>query len=162
MSGGDVSGAAIPANRDDFARWCETEGIDTVIAGAGDTHGIWRGKRLPVPAFLDLLERGVPFSDVVLVITHSEDTDQGQELVEPPGGDAYPLYFPRKEQGFPDIFAVPDLSTARLLPWHEGTAGVLGEFRLPDGQGVPVDPRIALRRLIDRARARGLEPKAGI
>lgn len=152
----------IPANRDDFARWCETEGIHTVITGAADTHGIWRGKRLPVAAFLDLLERGVPFSDVVLVITHSEDTDEGQELVEPPGGDAYPLYFPRKEQGFPDIFAVPDLSTTRLLPWHDGTAGVLGEFRLPDGRGVPVDPRIALRRLIDRARSHGLEPKAGI
>jgi hypothetical protein len=28
----------------DFARWCESEGIDTVVAGAGDTHGIWRGK----------------------------------------------------------------------------------------------------------------------
>ena len=150
------------SNRDDFARWCETEGIHTVITGAADTHGIWRGKRLPVAAFLEVLERGVPFSDVVLVITHSEDTDEGQELVEPPGGDAYPLYFPRKEQGFPDIFAVPDLSTARLLPWHDGTAGVLGEFRLPDGQGVPVDPRIALRRLIDRARSHGLEPKAGI
>jgi glutamine synthetase/cation diffusion facilitator CzcD-associated flavoprotein CzcO len=40
--------------------------------------------------------------------------------------------------------------------------GVLGEFRLSDGQGVPVDPRVALRRQIDRARSQGLEPKAGI
>lgn len=157
-----MSTATIPVTGEGFARWCEAEGIHTVVAGAGDVHGIWRGKRLPVADFLACLGRGVPFSDVVLVITHSEDTDEGQELVEPPGGEAYPLYFPRKEQGFPDIFAVPDLSTARRLPWHQGTVGVLGEFHLPGGGEVPLDPRIVLRRLIERARSHGLDPKAGI
>jgi glutamine synthetase len=157
-----MSTATIPVTGEGFARWCEAEGIHTVVAGAGDVHGIWRGKRLPVADFLACLARGVPFSDVVLVITHSEDTDEGQELVEPPGGEAYPLYFPRKEQGFPDIFAVPDLSTARRLPWHQGTVGVLGEFHLPGGGEVPLDPRIVLRRLIERARSHGLDPKAGI
>jgi hypothetical protein len=81
----------IPASRDDFARWCEAEGIHTVVAGAADTHGIWRGKRLGLADFLDKIDHGIPFSDVVLVLTHSEDTDEGQELVEPPGGAAYPL-----------------------------------------------------------------------
>lgn len=152
----------IPGSRDGFARWCEAEGIHTVVAGAADTHGIWRGKRLPLADFLARIERGVPFSDVVLVITHSEDTDEGQELVEPPGGETYPLYFPRKEQGFPDIFALPDLAAARRLPWHQGTVGVLGDFHLPDGQPVPLDPRIVLRRLIERARCHGLEPKVGM
>src|SRR6202035_1845787 len=130
--------------------------------GAADTHGIWRGKRLPVAAFLDQLERGGPFSDVVLVITHSEDTDEGQELVEPPGGAAYPLYFPRKEQGFPDIFVRPDLGTARRPPWPRGRVGVLGDFHLPDGTGMPLDSRIVLRRLIERARSHGFEPKIGM
>jgi len=157
-----VSTPQIPAGRADFARWCKAEGIDTVVAGAGDVHGIWRGKRLPVAEFLAKIDHGVAFSDVVLVLTHSEDTDEGQELVEPPGGAAYPLYFPRKEQGFPDIFARPDLGTARRLPWHPGTVGVLGDFCLPDGAGVPIDPRIALRRLIARARSHGFEPKIGM
>jgi glutamine synthetase len=157
-----VSTPVTALGRDDFARWCETEGIHTVIAGASDTHGIWRGKRLPVADFLAKIDHGVPFSDVALVITHSEDTDAGQEFVEPPGGAAYPLYFPRKEQGFPDIFARPDLATARRLPWHPGTAGVLGDFHLPDGQPVPLDPRATLRRLIERARSRGFEPKFGL
>jgi len=157
-----VTGSGIPADAAGFARWCEAEGIHTVVAGAGDMHGIWRGKRLPVADFLAKAGRGVPFSDVVLVLTHSEDTDEGQELVEPPGGAAYPLYFPRKEQGFPDIFALPDLSTARRLPWHPGTIGVLGEFHLPSGAEVPLDPRAVLRRLISRARSHGLEPKIGL
>jgi glutamine synthetase len=157
-----VSTPGIPADRGEFARWCEAEGIHTVVAGASDTHGIWRGKRLPLADFLAKVDHGIPFSDVVLVITHSEDTDEGQELVEPPGGEAYPLYFPRKEQGFPDIFVRPDLGTARRLPWHPGTVGVLGDFRLPGGAEVPLDPRIVLRRLVGRARAQGLEPKIGI
>jgi glutamine synthetase len=152
----------IPDSRAGFARWCETEGVHTVVCGAADTHGIWRGKRFPVADFLAKAGHGIAFSDVVLVITHSEDTDEGQELVEPPGGAAYPLYFPRKEQGFPDIFVRPDLGTARRLPWHPGTVGVLGDFHLPDGEGVPLDPRIVLRRLIGRARSHGLEPKIGM
>jgi len=157
-----VTAPGIPAGRDDFAQWCQNAGIHTVVAGAGDVHGIWRGKRLPLADFVAKAGHGIPFSDVVLVITHSEDTDEGQELVEPPGGAAYPGYFPRKEQGFPDIFMVPDLGTARLLPWHPGTVGVLGDFHLPGGEGVPIDPRIVLRRLIDRARSHGFEPKIGM
>ena len=78
-----MSTSGIPASRDDFARWCEAEGIHTVVAGAADTHGIWRGKRLGVADFLAKIDHGIPFSDVVLVLTHSEDTDEGQELVEP-------------------------------------------------------------------------------
>jgi glutamine synthetase len=157
-----MSTPGIPSGPADFARWCEAEGIRTVIAGAGDTHGIWRGKRFGVEDFLAKADHGIPFSDVVLVITHSEDTDEGQELVEPPGGEAYPLYFPRKEQGFPDIFVRPDLGTARRIPWHPGTVGVLGDFHLPGGAEVPLDPRIVLRRLIGRARSHGLEPKIGM
>jgi glutamine synthetase len=157
-----VSTPPIPSGRADFTRWCDAEGIHTVIAGAADTHGIWRGKRLPLAEFLAKIDHGVPFSDVVLVLTHSEDTDEGQEMVEPPGGEAYPLYFPRKERGFPDIFVRPDLGTARRLPWHPGTVAVLGDFHLPDGEAVPLDPRIVLRRLIERARSHGLEPKIGV
>ncbi len=104
----------------DFARWCESEGIDTVVAGAGDVHGIWRGKRLPLADFMG--------SDVVLVLTHSEDTDEGQELVEPPGGAAYPLYFPRKEQGFPQLPAHARRQPARRCN-ADGRALVPG--RLP-------------------------------
>jgi glutamine synthetase len=157
-----VTTPAIPAGREEFARWCEAEGIHTVVAGAGDVHGIWRGKRLPLADFLAKAGHGIPFSDVVLVLTHSEDTDEGQEMVEPPGGAEYPGYFPRKEHGFPDILMRPDLGTARRLPWHAGTVGVLGDFHLPDGAGVPIDPRIVLRRLIDRARSHGFEPKIGM
>ncbi len=57
---------------------------------------------------------------------------------------------------------MPDLATARQLPWHEGTVGVLGEFRLPSGEDVPLDARSVLRRLVERAHSLGFEPKIGI
>ncbi len=152
----------IPADDEGFARWCESEGVHTVVAGGCDLHGIWRGKRLPLQDFLSRREEGIPISDVFLVLTHSEDTDEGQEFVEPPGGAGYPLYFPRKEQGFPDVFAVPELTTARHLPWHDGTVGVVGSFRLASGQEVPVDTRGLLRRLVERAHSHSLDPKIAL
>jgi glutamine synthetase len=117
---------------------------------------------MPLQDFLARREEGIPISDVFLVITHSEDTDEGQEVVEPPGGAAYPLYFPRKEQGFPDVFAVPELSTARRLPWHDGTVGVVGSFHLASGEEVPIDSRMVLRRLVERARRQSLDPKVAL
>ena len=95
-----MSTSGIPASRDGFARWCEAEGIHTVVAGAADTHGIWRGKRLGVADFLAKIDHGIPFSDVVLVLTHSEDTDEGQELVEPPDGAAYRCISPARSTAF--------------------------------------------------------------
>jgi Glutamine synthetase, catalytic domain len=113
----------IPVIPTDFGPWCEAEGIHTVVAGAGDVHGIWRGKRLPPAEFLARLDRGIPFSDVVLVLTHSEDTDEGQELVEPPiaiaaclaGG----LYGIEQKLPLPPAYAGDAYATGQLepVPW---------------------------------------------
>jgi glutamine synthetase len=145
-----------------FVRWCEAEGIRTVVAGAADLHGIWRGKRFPIEEFLARVHHGFAFSDVLLVVTHAEDADDGQELVEPPGGETYPFYFPRKEQGFPDIFVVPDLSSARRLSWHDGTVGVMGDFHKASGDVIPIGTRNVLRKQIDRARSLGFELNVGL
>ena len=40
-------------------------------------------------------------------------------LVEPPT-PTHPLYFPRKEGGFPDVFLRPDPETLRPVPWLGG------------------------------------------
>ena len=39
---------------------------------------------------------------------------------------------------------------------------MLGDFRLPSGEDVPLDVRIVLRRLVERAQSLGFEPKIGI
>ncbi len=152
----------VPADPDGFAKWCEDHGVHTAIVGAADTHGIWRGKRLPVEDLVRASDHGVPFSDVLFVITHSEDTDEGQELVEPPGGAEFPSYFPRKELGFGDVFLRPDLATARYFPWHDGTVGLTGDFHLASGEEAPIAPRTVLRRVVDRARSAGFEARFGL
>src|SRR6266540_2594476 len=56
----------VPADPEGVAKWCEDHGVRTAIVGAADTHGIWRGKRLPAEDLVRASDHGVPFSDVFL------------------------------------------------------------------------------------------------
>ena len=76
MSSQDAAG--IPNSPEEFARWCREAEIGTVAVGGPDVHGIWRGKRLPLGEFLDTLERGVAISDVIFVLGHREESDEGE------------------------------------------------------------------------------------
>jgi glutamine synthetase len=78
--------------------------------------------------------------------------------VQRPAGHAG--WFPR--DGYPDMLAIPDLDTARVVPWHDATALVLCDFVDVDGGAIPVSPRAVLRSVVQRARAMGLEPIAGV
>jgi glutamine synthetase len=161
VSGASSPGGSIPADRDGFARWCADAEIRTVALGGPDTHGVWRGKRLPLREFLDVLDRGVAISDVIFVIGHREESDEGEELAEPPGGAGYGGYFPRKEHGFPDVFLRPELSTARPLPWHDRTVGVLGSYHDATGERLPIDVRGLLAAQLARAADHGYRARFG-
>ncbi len=130
-------------------------GIDTVILGGADTHGIMRGKRVPSARFGQLLEHGMPMCDVFWVI-HIDESDL---VPRPPGHSGY---FPTERNGYPDIAAVPDLATLREVPWHENTALVLCDFHHPHGGPIPISPRTVLRRVVERAREMGFEPMCGL
>ncbi len=125
---------------------------DTVIVAGVDTHGMMRGKRIPAAEFRRLLAHGMPLSDVFWVM-HIDESD----LVDAPAG--HRGYFPTKARGYPDILAVPDVATLRPVPWHERTALVLCDWHLPGGEPVPLDPRGLLRRVVERARSMGFEPR---
>jgi glutamine synthetase len=60
------------------------------------------------------------------------------------------------------MLAVPDLDTARVVPWHDRTALVLCDFVDRDGGAVPLSPRAVLRSVVERARAMGVEPIVGV
>jgi glutamine synthetase len=152
---------SIPSDVDGFARWCRDAGIRTLAVGGSDTHGVWRGKRLPLREFLAILDRGVAISDVIFVLGHREESDEGEELAEPPGGAGYAGYFPRKEHGFPDAYVHPELATARVLPWHDRTVGVLGGFSDASGEPLPIDVRAVLARQLARAAELGYRARFG-
>ncbi|HKN96950.1 MAG TPA: glutamine synthetase family protein, partial [Pseudonocardiaceae bacterium] len=65
------------------------------------------------------------------------------------------------ERGYGDFVLRPDLSTLRLVPWHEGTALVLADVEWVTGGEVPASPRQVLRRQLDRLAERGLTAYVG-
>jgi len=62
-----------------------------------------------------------------------------------------------------DMYLVPDLSTYRLLPWAgtPPTARIICWAHTPDGEPYPGDPRGALRKAIEQAKALGFEYRCG-
>ena len=151
-----------PQEPERLVAWCRDHGVDTAVIGGADTHGIWRGKRVPVADLGSVLRRGVAISDVIFVLTHHEGSDNGEELVEPPGGDGYPNYFPRASRGFGDVLVRPDPAVVRVMPWHEATIAMTGDFSFPSGDPVPIGPRYVLRRTVERLVELGFEPMVGV
>jgi glutamine synthetase len=137
----------------EHVRLLRRRGIETVILAGADTHGIMRGKRLPIVELDRVTERGIALSDVIWALPVDE-----VEPVQPPTGTGG--YFPRP--GYPDMLAVPDLETARVVPWHDRTALVLCDFVDRDGGAVPLSPRAVLRSVVERVRAMGVDPILGV
>lgn len=135
----------------DLLHRAEADGVRTVVIGGSDTHGVMRGKRLPVSQLRGVLEHGMPLCDVFWVM-HVDESD----LVPRPEGHVG--YFPTEKQGYPDITGVLDLSTARLVPWHDDSLFLLCDWHLPHGGGpVPIAPRNVLKAVVERAHAMGFE-----
>jgi glutamine synthetase len=130
-------------------------GVDTVVLGGADTHGIMRGKRVPVGQLERLIEHGMPMCNVFWVINVDET-----EFVPRP--EDHSGYFPTAADGYPDILAIPDLSTLRHVPWHDATALMLCDFHGQDRAPLSISPRTVLRRVVARAREMGLEPLCGL
>ncbi len=128
-------------------------GVETVILAGADTHGIMRGKRVPIAELDRAAEDGVALCEVIWALP----VDEVEPVQRPPG---YAGWFSR--DGYPDMVAVPDLDTARVVPWHDATALVLCDFVDRDGAAVPLSPRAVLRAVVERARAMGVEPIVGV
>ena len=144
--------ASATESLDAFAEWCEAQGIETVIPGTADTNGAWIGKRVPLQDFLRLAGgHGVPYCDVLFAITR----DGMENVFAPERGTTY---FPTHRNGYPDIFFRPDLSSTRVLTWHDRTVAVNGIYHLPDGSEVPLTPRRVLMQARERLRGLGYEP----
>jgi glutamine synthetase len=118
--------------------------VDTVVVAFPDMHGRPVGKRVTADFFRShVAEHGIEACDYLLAV----DVDM----------NPLPGYrFTNWDTGYGDFVCQPDYATARLIPWLEGTALVIGD--LTDEHGVPVEvsPRRILRRQLERAAERGL------
>jgi glutamine synthetase len=136
------------AERDDgdSARaFLEENGVHTVECMFADTWGVPRGKRVPAARFLESTARTFAIANVAFT------WDMHCFI--------FPTDFVNDAKGYPDMHAVPDLSTLRLAGYREGTAiCICDTVDIDTHEPVALDGRNILRRTVERVRAAGFEP----
>ena len=118
--------------------------IDTVVVAFPDMHGRPVGKRVTADFFAShVADHGIEACDYLLAVD--------VEMNPLPG-----YRFTNWDTGYGDFVCRPDFSTARRIPWLEGTAMVICDLVDGDGEPIEVSPRQILRRQLERAAERGL------
>ena len=121
--------------------------IEYVKVGSPDMEGVWRGKRVASPFFLNSLEDGFAQCDVLF----------GWDIAE----NVLPnLKFSNWERGFADIVMKPDLATFAPVPWEENVSACICDLWSEQGEPVTIAPRYISQQLVERARSMGFEPLA--
>ena len=99
-----------------------------------------RGKDVPISEIHHKVEAGIAITEAIMTI------DLGHNVIS------------GFEHGFRDIFLVPDLSVARVLPNDPTTALVMGDLREADGSPYQADPRHRIRAAVEALAKHGLAP----
>lgn len=122
------------------------DGVHTVALGFGDLNGILRGKRIPASHWEYACRSGIAIIGAMFAM------DMTCDVWETP--------YAGFDNGYPDIHIFPAAAPVQC-PWEEGVAICLGVTEGMDHSPVPVDPRNALVRQVERARDMGFELKVG-
>ena len=131
----------------DIKQLIEEGKVEYIKIGTPDIDGVFRGKRIAAPYFLDGLKDGIAQSAVLF------------------GWDITDNLLPHvKEQSWKSVFGdfimEPDLSTFALVPWEDRVASCICDLRAEEGGPIHVSPRYILRQLVERAHTLGYEPMA--
>ncbi|MEW5250143.1 glutamine synthetase family protein [Microbulbifer sp. 2201CG32-9] len=124
----------------------EERDLSHVKVGLFDNDGVMRGKYMCREKFFSSLEHGFAFCDVVL---GWDVKDQLYDNADYTGWHT----------GYPDAPVRILPQSCREIPFEEPMLLFLAEF---DRQAAAVCPRAVLRRVIERCRAAGFEPRAAL
>jgi len=91
----------------DLIEKLKNDGVKVIRVTYPDMHGYMRGKDIPIQAFHHVIDHGISFCIANLV------DDLAGNPLEAPGM--------APDRGFPDMRAIPDLSTLTPVPWEEWT-----------------------------------------
>ncbi|MBI4042684.1 MAG: glutamine synthetase [Deltaproteobacteria bacterium] len=127
----------------------QEQNITKIKVGGFDIDGVFRGKYLSLDKFESAASSGFGFCDVIF---GWDSADRMYEDGKYTGG----------RQGYPDLLSKIDLSTMRIHPWEPNTATFLVDFYSGDGTPFSHCPRGLLRRVVERARRLGFEPKSSV
>ena len=118
----------------DLAQWISANGIAEVECIVPDMNGIIRGKVVPAPKFLRMVEdRSLRIPSSIFVVTVTGDYPEDASLS---AVDA-------------DVVLVPDATTIRVAPGYKTpTAYVITDAFHADGKPVAIAPRQVLKEVI--------------
>lgn len=122
------------------------EGTHTVILGMGDLNGIMRGKRIPASQWHRICESG---NALALSLFTMDMTC-----------DVWDTPLVNFQNGFPDFHMFP-LHAPVAIPWEPGVAICFARGEGMDHLAVPIDPRQALIRQVERAAKMGISVQVG-
>jgi glutamine synthetase len=123
--------------------------VDTVVLGFTDMQGRMQGKRLYAPYFLDtVVEHATEACNYLLAVDVEMNTVEGYSMSS-------------WNTGYGDFVIKPDFDTLRMMPWHPGTALLVGDLLTVDGDPVLPSPRQVLQGQVARLAERGWHAVAG-
>jgi glutamine synthetase len=121
-------------NEDQIKTYLKENDIKKIKFAFADIDGVLRGKVIHPKKFIDGLEGGYGFCDVVW---GWDSSDACYDNVKLTGWHT----------GYPDQMCRIDLSTFRTIPWDENIPFFLGDFSKADGNDLPACGRSLLKRI---------------
>ncbi len=122
------------------------EGIKYIQIEVPDMDGGLRGKFVTLDKGLS--PAGSAFCTILFGLTMADDVFESEHS--------------SFDNGFPDMFAIPDPDTLITLPGTDATASIICDACYPQGGYYPLAPRSILRKVIDDAAGLGYETRFGV
>ena len=135
-------------NLDELRGRVDAGEIDTVLLALCDMQGRLQGKRMTARHFVDAVaEEGAEGCNYLLAVDVEMNPVDGYRMAS-------------WDRGYGDFAMRPDLSTLRLVPWHEATALCLCDLAWEDGSPVVASPRQVLSGQLARLAEHGWSANA--
>jgi glutamine synthetase len=149
MAGGQAAPRHGMLTLDELRSAVDEGRIDTVVLAFTDMQGRLQGKRLAAEYFLgEVVEHYSEGCNYLLAVDVDMNTVDGYTMSS-------------WDRGYGDFVMVPDMSTLRWVPWHDGTAMVLADLTWLDDAPVVASPRQILAGQTARLAERGWVAMAG-
>jgi glutamine synthetase len=121
-------------NEEQIKAYIEENKIKKIKFAFADIDGVLRGKVIHPKKFVDGLQSGYGFCDVVF---GWDSSDVCYDNVQLTGWHT----------GYPDKLCRIDLSTLRNVPWQDNIPFFLADYSNPNGDGLPACPRSLLKHI---------------
>src|ERR1700712_1958097 len=133
-------------NEQQILSYLKEKEIDKIKFAFADIDGVLRGKVIHHKKFIDGLESGYGFCDVVFGWDSGDVCNENIKLTG-------------WHTGYPDQPCRIDLSTFRTVPWEDNIPFFLADFSKPDENDLPACPRSLLKRIAKECEAMGFHPE---